>query len=180
MRHPTLWPLSLGARRSRRPVSPLGGNPLSAKGNSSCCPEPVGAPECQEEMQKLELAQFPHLPFIASLCPISSWTRAGGRAPYLGMCLSGPSPFPSPPLSWWSWSLGVGERRGARCEHAEMGEPCVANVCYWGMKPKSFLSAKVLFGAVFFLEEWGQEFRPSNHWLYSLWAKSEQLTAKCK
>ena len=110
MRHPTLWPQSWGAAKQEASVSSERGT-LSLPKATAAAARAWGGTKCQGGGAELGLLQFPHLPFHLLSLPISSWTRAGRRGSLSGMCLSGwPLPAPSPPLSWWSWSLGVEEK----------------------------------------------------------------------
>lgn len=80
VRHPALWPQSWGAAKQEAGVSSERENPLSAKGNHSCRPEPVGSPRTRGGGVEPGLDQLPCL-------PISSWIRAGMRSALSAVCL---------------------------------------------------------------------------------------------
>lgn len=80
VRHPALWPQSWGAAKQEAGVSSERENPLSAKGNRSCRPEPLGSPRTRGGGVEPGLDQL-------SCLPISSRIRAGMRSTLSGVCL---------------------------------------------------------------------------------------------
>ena len=103
--------LSPGERGSRRPVSPLRGGTRSLPKATAAAAQSLWRHRVPgEEMQSWACSSFPICLSAFSLCPSAPGPELEGGAPYLECVCRAPPSTPSPPLSWWSWSLGAGER----------------------------------------------------------------------
>lgn len=93
-------------------MSPLGGGTLSLpKATAAATQSLWGHRVPGEEVQSWGCSSFPICLSAFSICPSAPGPELEGGAPYLEcVCRAAPPSPLSTPLSWWSCSLGAGER----------------------------------------------------------------------